>query len=127
MPVRLLNPYAVDADFNAMLISAMGDSILIYNPVNAQAQPSPLTAWNLHPVPTAGGAVVDLQLAEIAEVEAYLIDLHGRRLRPLLRPTTLNLGRHQISIETDDLSEGMYFVQLVVEGRVMVKKLVVER
>ncbi len=127
VPVHLLNAFGVDKEFAPLLLAAMDDSILIYNPLNAQTQPSPLTHWNLFPVPTAGTAIVQLDLAEVAEVEAYLIDLHGRRLRSLMRATTLNLGRHQLSIETDDLSEGMYFVQLVVEGRVMVKKLVVER
>ena len=62
-----------------------------------------------------------------ADVAVALTDMHGRNLATIQPATLLPVGRHRITIPTDQLSEGVYFVRLTVDETVKVLKLVVAR
>jgi hypothetical protein len=127
VPVQLLAATALDNDFAPFTLSLLGDSILIYNPINAQSPAWPLTTCTLHPVPTADQALLTLHLASMSRVEVDLVDMHGRELLDLLPGSVLSTGRHEIPIPTTELSEAMYFVRVRTDGGMLMKKLIVER
>ena len=127
VPVRLSGIVAVNGDFLPIACMGLNDSILIYNPLNAVAASNAVLGCALYPVPAAAVAYLDLRIGQDTDVAVALTDMHGRNLATIQPATLLPVGRHRITIPTDPLSEGVYFVRLTVDETVKVMKMVVAR
>ncbi len=81
----------------------------------------------LYPVPTSDRAVLDLQLQAPSTVGATITSISGQVLATPLAPVLLDEGAHSVAFPTTELSEGMYLVQVSINGSVSVRKLVIAR
>jgi len=73
------------------------------------------------PNPSTGSMQMSFALPNEARVDAYLIDVSGRRVRTLANGH-FNVGRHSLSWDGRDeagnaVHAGMYFMRMVVDGR----------
>ena len=76
------------------------------------------------PNPVTDIANFELELQKSSNVRILLSDLSGRIIRTEL-DEKMELGEHQISLETKDLPTGEYFVTIVTDFGFLSKKLIV--
>ena len=89
-----------------------------YVPVNATAVTDFDALGNglgIYPNPIQSTGTVDVELAESAEIKLEVYNLLGQRLNTLYQGVQA-AGLQQIDINTDNLAEGTYLLQLSVNG-----------
>ncbi len=88
------------------------------NPTTA-APERPVDQLNLKlsPNPTQQWAQLSFQLQESSQVKATLLDQYGKEVRVILPDTTLGAGLQEQRFEVADLSAGLYYCTLEIEGR----------
>jgi hypothetical protein len=81
----------------------------------------------LHPNPAElGSATASFTLLKASPVSLRLLDQNGRLVRAVLTNQAQPAGPHQVPLPLQELSAGLYLVQLEAEGRVRVGKLLVQ-
>jgi hypothetical protein len=80
---------------------------------------------NLFPNPSSTTANVQLTLEKRQHVSITLTDMIGQRL-PFSQEAKLGAGVHNFPLNTHDLSAGVYFITITVEGINKVEKLIVQ-
>ncbi len=75
---------------------------------------------SLYPNPSNGSCFLDFNLPQRSNVSIQLISVDGKRNSTLLSES-LPSGKHRIPILTSELSEGTYFVRIVIDNQVVVK------
>jgi hypothetical protein len=81
----------------------------------------------LHPNPAElGSATASFTLQKAGSVSLRLLDQSGRLVRAVLTNQAQPAGPHQVPLPLQELSAGLYLVQLEAEGRVRVGKLLVQ-
>jgi hypothetical protein len=80
---------------------------------------------NVSPVPMQAGNMlqVDFFLRESSEAVIQLADLYGRVVQR--QETSLQAGQQNIQLETQNLSAGVYWLQMAVNGQTVSKKVVI--
>ncbi|MEK7257093.1 MAG: T9SS type A sorting domain-containing protein, partial [Bacteroidota bacterium] len=91
--------------------------------VDAEEEFSGGLKWHIAPNPAAGEAKIFVELAESQTVRLAVFDGQGRLAGDIFEEK-LPGGLHSFSVP-EGLAKGIYFVQLVVNGKVEVRKLVV--
>ncbi len=85
------------------------------------------TALNLpHPCPCDTACVVEVELSSASLAELVLYDLAGRRIQ-VIHCGVLAPGRHDFTLQTSSLSEGLYLLRLTAAGEVQNRRLIVAR
>ena len=85
----------------------------------------PLSLDPAYPNPMTRGAAIGFSLKDPGLATITLHDLLGRELR-ILEKSYFDAGKHQVSISTDGLAGGTYFVMLTANGSSVSEKIVVE-
>ncbi|HCQ30384.1 MAG TPA: hypothetical protein DIU39_08865 [Flavobacteriales bacterium] len=112
----------VHTDLNGTLMSWVYSSYPI--PVGVK-EIDELKNINLYPVPASNQTTLSFDLKTNSIVNIRLIDNLGREIEQI-ENTKLSAGTHQYKVDVSSLSSGIYFIQMVVEGKVLNKKLIIE-
>jgi hypothetical protein len=81
---------------------------------------------SLSPNPASDRAVLELELVSTGDADVAVYDLAGRRVETVYRGTMI-AGRHELAVETGELSSGAYFIQASIDGHGTSVPLVVTR
>jgi hypothetical protein len=96
-----------------------------YGPLAATFTQSPNAfGFNAYPNPTSGMTDIHYNLAEEANTEIRLIDASGQ-LVAILDKGDKSAGEYYAHFNAATLSEGMYFIQLITNGNVVTRKMVI--
>lgn len=104
------------------------DDINIFDPNNNSAgirESDDVSLFRVFPNPANDIARVSFDLIESNNVKVVVTDMIGQEVR-LINESQLNAGTHQFEINTNELSKGVYFVNLNVSGKIITQKLIVE-
>lgn len=80
--------------------------------------------FNVYPNPIVQNAQIALTLKENAQVEWSLISLTGSTVVET-SPVSLSAGQQTIEINTDHIEDGLYFINLKINGKAIIKKITV--
>lgn len=84
------------------------------------------TAVNLYPNPANGLVNISYSLGTEADVAVNITDAQGRIVKVLQSNTTEVAGDHQVAWNTEGIAAGIYFVNVNVNGKNTVERVVVE-
>lgn len=102
------------------------DDINIYDPNTASIKENEdVNLFKVFPNPTKDIAKVSFDLVGNGNVKIVLTDMIGQQVQ-VVEQSYLNAGSHQFEINTNDLSNGIYFVNLSVDQKTITQKLIVE-
>ncbi|MCP4521266.1 MAG: T9SS type A sorting domain-containing protein [Cytophagales bacterium] len=76
---------------------------------------------NIYPNPSQGTSTIDLNIADNSEVQVTVFNAIGNEVANVFEGTTSSTN-----LEVSDLSQGIYFVQVIVNGEAYLEKLIVE-
>lgn len=79
---------------------------------------------SLFPNPTANNVTLNYTLAQSGDLNINVTDMTGRNVISVKRPSQLK-GEASVNLQTANLSAGIYFVSLEINGEYLTKKLVV--
>lgn len=83
-------------------------------------------SFDVYPNPVNSSSVISFSLAGDSRVQIQLVDVTGRTIQSVI-DENLSSGNHKVILNRDQLSAGIYFLQLKMNDReVMTKKVVVE-
>jgi 5-hydroxyisourate hydrolase-like protein (transthyretin family) len=85
--------------------------------------PSQVRLKALYPNPARERAAVQFAVPQAQDVSLKLYDTLGRHVRTVLAGE--KQGRHEMRIDTSELSSGIYFLRFSTEGTVKTKRLTV--
>ena len=113
------------------LLNSWGcDSLIITNITVASPTPTRdlLTVSgfdiSLYPNPAPEILQIEYRLKQQQDISISLMDAHGRLLAQLASPQLNTAGRHQIRWPVQQLTPGVYFLRIQVEGRILMRKFV---
>jgi hypothetical protein len=96
------------------------------NPGVGMKELSKSVSFNLFPNPSTGEATVKFKLDDAAKIKIEVLDIVGKKVLPSVE-TNYGVGEQSVSINKNkSLSQGVYFVNLSVNGAKMIKKLIIE-
>lgn len=100
----------------------------LYNPsVNIQEVDAKNTYHlSLFPNPTQGETFIKYSLKENSHVFISICDALGKDVLYVMNEKQ-NVGEHQFTINSDQLSNGIYFVKMIVNGEKQMQKLIVAK
>jgi len=104
---------------------AMGSGIEVGKIVIGKDYSQPVLAQN-RPNPTKGTTRIEFALPRAGDVSLKLYNVSGQEVKALVNGS-MGAGSHSASLNTQELSEGVYFYRLAFEGQSLSKKLVVVR
>ncbi len=82
--------------------------------------------FNVYPNPTSGETTLSFTLSDEKEMSYSITDLNGKVIIKST-PSKIVPGHYQYSInQNNELSAGMYFIQLNLEGVVVAKKIIID-
>jgi thiol-disulfide isomerase/thioredoxin len=84
------------------------------------------TVVSLFPNPSSFESVLEFELERSSKVTISIMDISGRLISVPLSDTFLHSGFHQKKINSESLINGMYLVELSVDKRTTIKKLIVQ-
>ena len=84
-----------------------------------------LTSVNIFPNPMTNKATIELDVSKDSEVSIYLLNTIGEIVQQVLNKQSVSQGNSKFEINKNDLSKGIYFVNIEVNGIRKVNKLVI--
>ncbi|MDB4089347.1 M43 family zinc metalloprotease [Flavobacteriales bacterium] len=84
-----------------------------------------LTSVNIFPNPITNKATIELDVSKDSEVSIYLLNTIGEIVQQVLNKQSVSQGNSKFEINKNDLSKGIYFVNIEVNGIRKVNKLVI--
>jgi hypothetical protein len=96
----------------------------LYNPTSVSDDHSPAIIVNVSssPNPFSSEVTFNVSLKNSAELSAKIYDLRGRVVKQL-DSRSYSKGTHNVSMETSDLSNGMYLLQVKAGSDIITKKI----
>lgn len=84
-----------------------------------------ISSWNIFPNPSVEGQTVEMSLNadETLDLEVSIVDVTGKVLKNFQWATAF--GQNKVNIATEDLTAGLYFVQLRSEKGTLSRKMVI--
>jgi hypothetical protein len=112
--LRTANITVVNNDFdeNNYSFKIQGNSV-----ANTSIDESTLSELNVYPNPSNNSARIDFGLVNSSEVEMKVVDLQGKIVSPIIL-TNLEAGKQTLELNTSDLSNGMYIIEFVINGKI---------
>lgn len=104
------------------------DDINIFDPSDPNAsvlESQRLDAFKLYPNPSSEMTNLLINVSATSDANIYITDMVGKVVNHVQRGT-LTQGEHNFNINISDLSKGIYFINVEIEGKVSTKKLIVE-
>lgn len=87
---------------------------------------SVVNSINVYPNPTRDEATLSVTLEKAAQAVVEIYDLQGKKVTDAMQKD-LVIGENKIALNTTDLKNGVYFVQLTVNGKTTSTKLIVKK
>ncbi len=81
------------------------------------------SSFNIYPVPFNSSATISIDLKESSNVTLEVYDMSGKKISSLLEGNEIN-GKTTVTLNGDNLSEGIYFCKMTVGNSSFVKKIV---
>jgi len=100
------------------------DINIIGTPVGIEELSAESIDLQIFPNPITDNSILAFELNERSDVEMDVMDVMGRTVI-VLEDSSLSQGQHQYSISRNELSQGMYFVRMSVNGRTTMVKFMV--
>lgn len=115
--------------FKIRLISGGGNNLFI-DDINISTtvgleENNFLTAATIYPNPMVNNATLSLDLSKQSKVTVNLVNAMGQIVSELVSNEMVNEGNSTFEIQKNELSKGVYFVQINVNGNTSMKKLIV--
>jgi hypothetical protein len=82
---------------------------------NTEINDENISKLTIYPNPSGSEATISLGVVNSSEVEVSMIDINGKSVLPASNYSLEN-GEHQITLNTADISNGLYIVELKVNG-----------
>lgn len=86
-----------------------------------------ISAFNLYPNPTTANTTISFSIAEKNKVTINVYDVLGSLVSTLSQTNEFEKGENKISLNTSDLSSGIYYISLDINGAKETKKLVINK
>ena len=83
-------------------------------------------SFGLYPNPTNGTSTITYNLAQQADVMISITDAQGRLIQTVQPATSMNEGQHNVMWNSEGLASGVYFMNVMVNGKNNVQRIVVE-
>jgi hypothetical protein len=103
---------------------------LLFDPANAEESASTglenETLISVYPNPVKKTGTVKIGNANGKNIEVLLLNQDGSQ-REKLFSGQVNDDLYEVAIQASDLDEGIYFVQVILDGKTITKKMVVKR
>jgi|GEM_PF-2240438 len=124
---------AMSGNYYVVLTNTCGDvkSSDIMVTVNDQAIPSSVadaSKFNLtnSPNPVQNATKIEFQLEELSNVNLFVTDMYGNNVANLLN-SSLPMGNHFVNFNVNEyqLSQGVYFYNMLINGQLISKQMVV--
>ncbi|MBL7883144.1 MAG: N-acetylmuramoyl-L-alanine amidase [Bacteroidia bacterium] len=95
-------------------------------PTNIVENTSNTSLLNVYPNPVTSTTIITYELIENSKVEILLVDVIGKQI--VLLNSNQSAGKHNLAIDAKslELSKGIYFVKLNVNGEVQTQKVIVK-
>ncbi len=85
------------------------------------------TTWQISPNPTNQDVVsIHYEISQTARIELQLYDMLGRSIQVIQAPKIQQVGQYQTSFTCSHLDTGLYFLELLVDGKKSVQKLLIQ-
>jgi hypothetical protein len=99
----------------------------IRNETNVNSFPVSFFKVDVYPNPAHGAATVGFDLPVSADVQIVLTNTVGQEFNQCIQPydSRQRAGKHTVSISTEQLTPGMYYVRIQIGSQLVVKKLTV--
>ena len=82
--------------------------------------------WKVGPSPFTDEANISFYLKDERQLSLRVLDMQGRVVTQLQNETVLGAGLHRYQLRADDsMTGGLYFVQLIIDGRQLVQRRIV--
>lgn len=101
------------------------DDINLTSITNLKDQNNSLLNLTVFPSPASENVFVAFDLLEDKKIEITLHDILGKTVKTIEKQTLLN-GNHTVTIPVNDLSKGIYFVKINVNGITKTEKIIVQ-
>ena len=111
--VDLTDTSCQDTDCQNITVSAVG----------IQENNAGVNTISASPNPFSNTATFDVNLAQNADVEISVYDITGKKVETV-HDGEMNAGKSQIVWTPENLADGVYFVQMVIDGSVTTKRIV---
>jgi hypothetical protein len=83
------------------------------------------SVFDVYPNPFTSSATISFSLQQSSRVQIELYDVAGRKLQTVLDENVAE-GNHEVNLNREQLSTGIYFLQLKMNDEVVMKKVVIE-
>ena len=90
--------------------------------VSAKEKEVPLNSFIAYPNPTSGQIHLQLDLKSPTDVQYQILDIQGRTIHQWADKQVLTA---EYSKDLSDLPKGMYFVQVIMDGHIETRKVIV--
>jgi hypothetical protein len=110
--VRVATVKIVSNDVDEMVHTYRIQGLGIFN---TDIEDANISQFNVYPNPTNTSATVSLGVINASEVEISMVDINGKVVSPI-KSYNLESGDHQLTLNTADISNGMYIVELKING-----------
>lgn len=85
-----------------------------------------LTNLDLFPNPTNNNSTISLNLSKESDVSISLLNTLGQTVQTILTEASLSQGEHKMTIEKGNLTPGVYFVAVSLNGNRTIEKLIIQ-
>lgn len=109
--------------FDTATCNATSCQALTITSVGVQEVNSGVNSITATPSPFGAATTFDVNLATSSDVEISVYDVTGKKVETV-KDEEMTAGHHEIDWAPENLAEGVYFVQMVIEGQVLTQKIV---
>lgn len=81
---------------------------------------------NVYPNPVSDNATVNFSIEEQSDVALFVTDAQGRMVQTIQQTTMMNQGTHRVEWNAGTLASGIYFLNVNVNGRNNVQRIIVK-
>ena len=80
---------------------------------------------NVYPNPSKSIAILEIVSDNVEDIELVMTDILGKKVAVIYKGKT-NPGKNHYSIKSDQFAVGSYFVQLISQGNIQIKKIIIQ-
>jgi hypothetical protein len=116
---------------SSVQLSPFTSNILLYKNQTATGfgenkTSSAKNSFSIYPNPASQSAFIIYQLSENSNVKISVYDLPGKEILQLINEKQ-NVGEHQLTFDTGQLPNGIYFVKIDEDGEYQIQKLIINK
>jgi hypothetical protein len=97
-----------------------------YNYATAINENTSTVGVNVYPNPVSDNATVNFSIEEQSDVALFVTDAQGRMVQTIQQTAMMNQGTHRVEWNAGTLASGIYFLNVNVNGRNNVQRIIVK-